>query len=141
MIDGLHLFFTTVEYTPQAYIQSDLDMFNTMFSPALVGESPTLVSIAGGKIPHQSIEEAFLIKTSILGVVQNTQTGFDYNGESNLDLEYTMNLVNFLGYVQKVTLYQVGDLNRGISISPHLLLPRIHAIFFEGDPSTPCWMP
>jgi len=36
--------------------------------------------------------------------VQNTQTDFAYNGESDLDLEYTMNLVNPLGYVQKVTL-------------------------------------
>jgi tripeptidyl-peptidase-1 len=116
-------------------------MFNAMFSPALVGKSPTLVSIAGGKISHQSIQETLLIKTSIIGVVQNTQTGFAYNGESDLDLEYAMNLVNLLGYVQKITLYQVGDLNRGISISSHLLVPRIHAIFFEGDPSTPCWMP
>lgn len=100
-----------------------------MFSPGLVGESPTLVSIAGGKIAHQSIEETLLIKAFILGVVQNTQTGFDYDGESNLDLEYTMNLVNFLGYVQNITLYQVGDLNQGISISTHLLLPHIHATY------------
>lgn len=118
MIDGFHPFFTTVEYTPQAYIQSDLDIFNAMFSPALVGESPTLVSIAGGKMAHQSIEETLLIKTFIFGVVQNTQTGFDYNGESNLDLEYTMNLVNFLGYVQNITLYQVGDLNQGFLYQP-----------------------
>lgn len=108
-----------MEYTPQAYIQSDLDMFNTVFSPALVGESPTLVSIAGGRFLYQLAEETLLTKPAILGVVQNTLTGFNYNGESDLDLEYTMNLVNFLGYVQKITLYQVGDLNEGISISSH----------------------
>lgn len=38
-----------VEYTPQAYLQSDLDMFNRNFSSALVGKSPTLVSIDGGE--------------------------------------------------------------------------------------------
>jgi tripeptidyl-peptidase-1 len=127
-----------VEYTPQAYLQSDLDMFNAMYSPALVGKSPTLVSIAGGKFPHQWIEETLLIITCILGVVQNIDRGFAFNGESDLDLEYTMNLVNFLGYVQKITLYQVGDLIEGISISSHSLSPRTHAIFIEGDPSTLC---
>jgi len=116
-------------------------MFNTIFPPALVGKSPTLVFIAGVIFLVNRSKEALLIKTSILGVVQNTRTGFTYNSKPNLNLEYTMNHVNFLGYVQKVTLYQVGDLNRGISISSPLLLPRIHAIFFEGDPSTPCWMP
>jgi len=54
-IESFMFFFTTVEYTPQAYIQSDLDMFNAMFSPDLVGQSPTLVSIAGGKFAHESI--------------------------------------------------------------------------------------
>jgi len=39
--------------------------------------------------------------------IQNTQTGFAYNGESDLDLEYTMNIINPLSDVQKVTLYQV----------------------------------
>jgi hypothetical protein len=43
----------------------------------------------------------------IVGVVQTTKTGFSYNGESNLDLQYGMALVTA---AQKVTLYQVGDL-------------------------------
>jgi tripeptidyl-peptidase-1 len=36
-----------------------------------------------------------------------------YNGESDLDLEYAMNLVTSH---QPVTLYQVGDLNVGMSM-------------------------
>jgi tripeptidyl-peptidase I len=50
----------------------------------------------------------------VAGVVQNTQTGFGYNGESNLDLEYGMALV---GPTQPVTLYQVGDLEMGKMVS------------------------
>lgn len=41
----------------------------------------------------------------LVGMLQSTMTGFDYNGESNLDLEYAMGLVN----PQKVTLLQTGD--------------------------------
>ena len=38
-------------------------------------------------------------------MLQFGMTGFDYNGESNLDLEYAMGLVN----PQEVTLLQTGD--------------------------------
>jgi len=41
--------------------------------------------------------------------VQTTDQGFDYNGESDLDLEYAMALVN----PQTVTLLQTGDLVEG----------------------------
>ena len=59
----------------------------------------------------------------LAGVVQNVQTGFDYNGESNLDLQYAMNLVNFAGYKQNVTLYQVGDIPQGsCSVHPSILV-------------------
>ncbi|KAI9829111.1 MAG: hypothetical protein M1832_000134 [Thelocarpon impressellum] len=86
-----------VEYTPQAYVQSDLDLFFKNFSSGLVGTSPKLASINGG-------------------VVQTTQTGFQFNGESNLDLEYAMALVA----PQTVTLYQVGDLYQGASFNNFL---------------------
>jgi hypothetical protein len=39
----------SVEYTPQAYVASDLDMFFKNFSKSQIGERPTLVSIDGGK--------------------------------------------------------------------------------------------
>ena len=76
-----------VEYTPQAYVPSDLDLFFRNFSPKAVGERPILDSIDGG-------------------VVQQIDMSFNFNGESDLDLEYSMTLV----YPQKVTLYQVSAL-------------------------------
>ena len=48
------------------------------------------------------------------GVVQTIQQEFDYNGESNLDLQYAMNLVNLVGSKQDVILYQVGDIPQGL---------------------------
>ncbi|KAJ3512186.1 hypothetical protein NLJ89_g3668 [Agrocybe chaxingu] len=107
--------FGIVEYTPQAYLQSDLDMFNRNFSTALVGKSPKLVSIDGG-------------------IVQTIQTGFEYNGESNLDLQYAMNLVNMVGYKQEVTLYQVGDIPQGASFNNLLdALDGSYCTFQGGD--------
>ena len=50
-----------VEYTPQAYVPSDLDLFFKNFSRSQVGERPILDSIDGG-------------------VVQQTNMSFDYNG-------------------------------------------------------------
>ncbi|EME50290.1 hypothetical protein DOTSEDRAFT_68978 [Dothistroma septosporum NZE10] len=86
-----------VEYTPQAYVPSDLDLFFNNFSTKQVGQRPTLDSIDGG-------------------YAQQNLTGFDYNGESNLDLEYAMTLV----YPQKTTLYQVGDTVEGGSFNDFL---------------------
>jgi len=98
----------TVEYTPQAYIPSDIDNFAKMYEPLLVGSRPKLVSIDGGQYKFILI---FSIKvtsiyTTILGVVQTSKRNFGYNGESNLDLQYGMALVS---PSQEVSLYQVGD--------------------------------
>ena len=86
-----------VEYTPQAYVPSDLDKFFRNFSRRQVGDRPILDSIDGG-------------------VVQQTNMSFGFNGESDLDLEYAMSLV----YPQQVTLYQVGDLVEGASFNNFL---------------------
>ncbi|KAI9757050.1 MAG: hypothetical protein M4579_003619 [Chaenotheca gracillima] len=86
-----------VEYTPQAYLQSDLDLFFKNFSSKLVGKPPKLDSIDGG-------------------VLQTIVESFEYNGESNLDLQYAMALV----YPLNVTLYQVGDLQEGASFNTFL---------------------
>lgn len=40
----------TVEYTPQAYLQSDLQMFARNFSEDLIDKEPYLVSIDGGMV-------------------------------------------------------------------------------------------
>ncbi|KAJ7287274.1 peptidase S8/S53 domain-containing protein [Mycena rebaudengoi] len=87
-----------VEYTPQAYVPDDLDTFAAIYAPDLVGKRPVVVSIDGGS-------------------VQTDQTGFDYNGESNLDLQYGMALVTG---AQPVQLYQVGDTVSGASFNNFL---------------------
>lgn len=100
-----------VEYTPQAYVPSDLDMFFKNFSKKAVGERPVLNSIDGG-------------------VVQQTNMSFGYNGESDLDLEYAMSLV----YPQNVVLYQVGDLVEGASFNNFLdAIDGSYCTFRGGD--------
>ncbi|KAH9950540.1 peptidase S8/S53 domain-containing protein [Amylocystis lapponica] len=84
-----------VEYTPNAYLAGDLDLFFGNFSTSQIGERPKLISVDGG-------------------FDQTEYQGFDYNGESNLDLQYSMGLV---GPGQTVTLYQVGDLVEGASFN------------------------
>ena len=86
-----------VEYTPEAYLQGDLDLFFANFSTNQVQKTPTTDLIDGA-------------------VVQTTQQSFDFNGESDLDLEYAMTLVN----PQPVTLYQAGDLVEGASFNNFL---------------------
>lgn len=103
-----------VEYSPQAYLQNDLNLFFQNFSRAQVGDSPKLDSIDGG-IP-QTIVQAFR-----------------YNGESDLDLEYAMSLV----YPQQVTLYQVGDLVEGASFNNFLdAIDGSYCTFEGGDDPT-----
>ncbi len=103
-----------VEYTPQAYLQGDLDLFFANFSKAQVQRSPILDSIDGG-------------------VDQTQAQGFRYNGESDLDLEYAMALVN----PQKVTLYQVGDLVEGASFNNFLdAIDGSYCTFQGGDDPT-----
>ena len=75
-----------VEYSPQAYLQEDLDLFFANYSKNQVQRTPKLVPISGG-------------------VVQTENQSFGFNGESDLDLEYAMTLSNPI----PITLYQVGD--------------------------------
>ncbi|KAF8217807.1 peptidase S8/S53 domain-containing protein [Mycena galopus ATCC 62051] len=104
-----------VEYTPQAYRPADLDMFAKNFTSDLVGVRPVLKSIDGG---------AFA----------NTSASFNFNGESNLDLEYAMTLVTAK---QPVTLYQVGDLEMGASFNNLLdALDGSYCTFEGGDDPT-----
>jgi len=101
-----------VEYTPQAFLQSDLNKFFTSYAPGLVGSSPVQVSIDGG-------------------VAQTQNQGFQYNGESDLDLQYAMALVT---QGQPVTLYQVGDLVEGASFNNFLdALDGSYCTFEGGD--------
>ncbi|KAI0048067.1 subtilisin-like protein [Auriscalpium vulgare] len=84
--------FAVVEFTPQAYLEEDLDLFFNNFSKSMLGQRPTLVPIDGG-------------------IVQTLNQSFYFNAESNLDLQYSMTLVA----PQKVTLLQAGDVPEGAS--------------------------
>ncbi|KAI0256020.1 subtilisin-like protein [Lactifluus subvellereus] len=100
-----------VEFTPQAYLGSDLDMFFTNFSKSQVGQRPVLVSIDGG-------------------VVQTDSQSFGINGESDLDLEYAMTLVN----PTPVHLLQTGDLVEGAGFNNWLdAVDRSYCTFEGGD--------
>jgi tripeptidyl-peptidase-1 len=101
-----------VEYTPQAFLQSDLDMWFKQFSPNQVGQSPQANLIDGA-------------------VVQQTNKSFSFNGESSLDLQYGMSLV----HPQTTTLYQVGDLVSGGSFNNFLDALDAYYCTFEGGNS------
>ena len=63
-----------VEYTPQAYLQSDLNLFYSNLAREIPsGTAPIFDSIDGG-------------------VDQTSTQSFNYNGESDLDLEYAIAL-------------------------------------------------
>ncbi|KAF8435036.1 peptidase S8/S53 domain-containing protein [Boletus edulis BED1] len=104
-----------VEYTPQAYLDSDLQMFARNYSADLIGKKPYLVSIDGG-------------------YAQTTIKNFSRNGESDLDLQYGMSLVTGK---QTVTLYQTGDLPEGASFNDFLdAIDGSYCTFEGGDDPT-----
>lgn len=101
-----------MEYTPNAYLQSDVQMFAQNYSTDLIGKEPYLVSIDGGKALFS--ERGTCRRQSniylFVGYAQTTDQGFDYNAESDLDLQYGMSLVTG---EQTITLYQTGDIVEG----------------------------
>jgi hypothetical protein len=56
-------------------------------------------------------------EANLAGYPQTTDTGFQYNGESDLDLEYAQALVG----KQTLTLYQVGDVVEGASFNVRII--------------------
>lgn len=106
--------YSIVEYTPQAFLQGDLDLFFANFSTNQVQRTPTTDLIDGA-------------------TVQTTNRGFAFNGESDLDLEYAMALVN----PQPVTLYQTGDNVEGASFNNFLdAIDGSYCSFQGGDDPT-----
>ncbi|KAF9557637.1 subtilisin-like protein [Agrocybe pediades] len=70
--------FGITSYFSNTYLQSDLDTFFSNFSPALVGKSPSLVSINGGSIeldPTSDVgEDGWILQYSMtLAAPQNVQ--------------------------------------------------------------------
>jgi tripeptidyl-peptidase-1 len=100
--------FGVAEFTPQAYVPTDLDIFFSNFSDKLVGERP-------------------ILKTAQGAIVQQQNKSCSFNCESNLDLQYAMTLV----YPQQVTLYQVGDVIGGASFNN--FLDAFDATYCDGD--------
>ena len=98
-----------VEYTPQSYIGTDLDLFFSNYSKFQVQKRPILDSIDGGFVSD----------------AQN----LNLNAESDLDLEYAMALVNPI----KVTLYQVGDIPEQNFTSFNNFLDALDASYCAGD--------
>lgn len=86
-----------VEYTPQAFLQSDLDMFSQEFSPKQNNKPPVVTLLDNA-------------------VVQTQNQSFSFNGESALDLEFAMALV----FPQQVNVFQVGDTTQGASFNNFL---------------------
>lgn len=104
-----------VEYTPQAFLQSDMDMWFNQFSPSQNGQSPQVQLIDGATVQQQN-------------------QSFDFNGESSLDLQYAMALVS----PQTVTMYQVGDIVEGGSFNNFLdAIDGSYCDFDGGDSKDP----
>lgn len=110
---SLDMFFGNFRHASSFYAHAQT-LIPSPFSPSLVGTEPTLVSIDGG-------------------VVQTTNQSFDLNGESNLDLQYAMALVD----PQPITLYQVGDLEEGMYFPSSI--PTSAEGREQGGRSTICW--
>ncbi|KAF4624398.1 hypothetical protein G7Y89_g13770 [Cudoniella acicularis] len=104
-----------VEYTPQAFLQKDMDMWFKQFSPNQVGKAPNTNLIDGA-------------------IIQTTNQSFTFNGESALDLQYAMGLI----YPQQVTLFQVGDIVNGGSFNNFLdAIDGSYCTFEGGDSKDP----
>ena len=101
------------------------------FSPSQVGTAPDLISIDGGKSQYLSKQLQALIRYT--GVAQTQQTGFNFNGESDLDLQYAFGLTN----PQPILLLQTGDLVEGASFNNWLDVVDGSFCTFEGgdDPT------
>lgn len=104
-----------VEYTPQAFLQTDLNVFYENLQREIPsGNSPIINLIDGADL-------------------QTSDESFDDNGESDLDLEYAISLV----YPQTVTLYQVGDEVEGASFNNFLdALDSSYCTYDGGDDSS-----
>lgn len=103
-----------VEFSPQVYLQEDLNSFFANFSAYQVQKTPTLQAINGATL-------------------DSPERSFAFNGESDIDLEYAMTLVN----PQKVTLFQAGDRQSGASFNDFLdAIDGSYCTFDGGDDPT-----
>jgi tripeptidyl-peptidase I len=66
--------YAVVEYTPQAFLQPDLDLFFSALAPQISNGTGPIIDLIDG------------------ADVQTEYQGFDANGESDLDLQYSIAL-------------------------------------------------
>ena len=98
-----------MEYTPEAYLQSDLNLFYSNLQRQIPsGYGPTVDSIDGG-------------------VVQTTTKSFDDNGEADLDLQYAIALGTLLLSTSlKSNLIEIQFIHRKLQcIRPAILLKEL----------------
>ena len=102
------------------------------FSPSQVGTAPNLIAIDGGKSARLT-PSGQKLTLSLAGVDQTNMTGFNFNGESDLDLQYAFGLTN----PQPILLLQTGDLVEGASFNNWLDAVDGSFCTFEGgdDPT------
>jgi len=93
-----------VSYYSLTYLQSDLDAFFRNFSPSLVGQSPKLVSIDGGKASFYCTLTGSHLLPGTIAVDEETDVG-----EDGWILQYLMTLTQG----QPVTMLQVGNSQTG----------------------------
>lgn len=87
-----------VEYTPQAFLQNDINLFFINFQPNITESLEPIIELIDGAIVQTIVEDS------------------SFNGESGLDLQYSMSLIS----PQTITLYQVGDIEEGASFNNFL---------------------
>ena len=84
--------YSVVEYTPQAYIQTDLDLvFSTLGLPIPAGTGPSPIDFIDG------------------ATLQYQEEDFGVNGESNLDLTYAIALRKLRGKLASFDLKLTRD--------------------------------
>jgi len=104
-----------VEYTPEFFSQSDLDLFFSNFSSKQKQTTPDIEDIDN------------------VGLGSTANPSFGSSGEANLDLEYSMALVNPI----TVRLYQVGDTVEGASFNNFLdAIDASYCTYEGGDDPT-----
>ena len=102
-----------VQFGSLAYRQADLDLFFHAYQPESIGRAPKVENVNGA-------------------VVQQVNSSIDFNGEANLDLEYTMGLT----YPMTVINYQLNrSMNEMLSAFDKLYCPYLSNTYDGVDPN------
>ncbi|KAL0952091.1 hypothetical protein HGRIS_008726 [Hohenbuehelia grisea] len=92
--------FGVVNFHPNTYLQSDLDIFFGNFSPSLVGKSPKFVSIDGGQLQDTSVGEASWILQYAMALSQPQEVTFLKVGDQSVNSPF--GVVSFNEWIDAV---------------------------------------